>query len=165
MSDTTLFRARKIITMDPNCPEATHVAVRGGRILAACGADCADQWGGANLDETLADHVLMPGFVEGHAHMMAGAMWRYPYVGYHDRIDPQGVLWPGMTDIAEVIEFYRMSGNVDYLLKIVVPTIEAYDAVYKRMIDNVEIYDVSSYFAMEELKNTTELPLDYAPAK
>ena len=36
--------------------------------------------------------------------MMAGAMWRYPYVGYHDRIDPQGVLWPGMTDIAEVIE-------------------------------------------------------------
>ncbi|MEM1163207.1 MAG: amidohydrolase [Pseudomonadota bacterium] len=103
MTETTLFHARKIITMDPNCPEATHVAVRGGRILAVGGADCADPWGGADLDDSLADHVLMPGFVEGHAHMMAGAMWRYPYVGYHDRIDPQGVLWPGMSRIDEVI--------------------------------------------------------------
>ncbi|MEZ5590185.1 MAG: Lrp/AsnC family transcriptional regulator [Gammaproteobacteria bacterium] len=63
--------------------------------------------------------------------------------------------------IPEVVEFYRMSGNVDYMLKIVVPTIEAYDAVYKKMISNIDIYDVSSYFAMEELKNTTELPLNY----
>ncbi len=103
MTDTTLFRAKKIITMDTNQPEATHVAVRDGRILAVGGAGCADQWGGATLDETLADCVLMPGFVEGHAHMMAGAMWRYPYVGYHDRIDPQGKLWKGLTNIDEVI--------------------------------------------------------------
>jgi Lrp/AsnC family transcriptional regulator len=66
-----------------------------------------------------------------------------------------------IDDIPEVVEFYRMSGNVDYLLKVVVPTVEAYDAVYKKMIGEIEIFDVSSYFAMEEIKNTTELPLDY----
>ena len=103
MTTTTLYRARKIITMDTNQPTATHVAVRDGRILAVGGADCADQWGGATLDESLADCVLTPGFVEGHAHMMAGAMWRYPYAGFHDRIDPDGKLWPGLTDIDEVI--------------------------------------------------------------
>jgi Lrp/AsnC family transcriptional regulator len=43
----------------------------------------------------------------------------------------------------------------------VVPTVEAYDVVYKKMIGEIEIFDVSSYFAMEEIKNTTELPLDY----
>lgn len=103
MTETRLFSARKIITMDTNLPEATHVAVRDGRILAVGGADCADQWGGATPDDSLADCVLMPGFVEGHAHMMAGAMWRYPYVGVHDRIDPGGSLWKGLTTIDEVI--------------------------------------------------------------
>lgn len=66
-----------------------------------------------------------------------------------------------VQNIPEVVEFYRMSGNVDYMLKIVVPTIEAYDAVYKKLISKIDLYDVSSYFAMEELKNTHELPLDY----
>ena len=101
---TTLYRARKIVTMDVNRPEATHVAVRDGRILAVGGADCADQWGGAELDESLEDFVLMPGFVEGHAHLMAGAMWKYPYVGFHDRIDPDGRLWNGLINIDEVID-------------------------------------------------------------
>jgi len=103
MTETTLYRARKIVTMDPNLPKATHVAVRGGRILAVGGPDCADQWGGATPDDTFAGAVLMPGLIEGHAHMMAGAMWRYPYVGYHDRTDPDGRLWKGTTDIDEVI--------------------------------------------------------------
>ncbi len=64
--------------------------------------------------------------------------------------------------IPEVVEFYRMSGDVDYLLRVVVPDIAAYDAVYKRLIGVVELADVSSSFAMEELKFTTALPLDYA---
>ena len=73
-------------------------------------ADCADQWGGATADESLANAVLMPGFVEGHAHMMAGAMWRYPpYVGVHDRIDPDGQLWKGLTTIDEVIEGLKVA--------------------------------------------------------
>ena len=103
MASITLFSAQKIITMDPNLPEATHVAVKDGRILAVGDAHCADAWGEVILDESLSDTVLMPGFVEGHAHMMAGAMWRYAYSGYHDRIDPNGTLWPGMTDIDSVI--------------------------------------------------------------
>jgi Lrp/AsnC family transcriptional regulator len=68
-----------------------------------------------------------------------------------------------VSEIDEVIEFYRMSGDVDYLLRIVVPDIAAYDAVYKRLINKIEISDVSSSFAMECIKQTTALPLKYAP--
>ena len=103
MSNITLFQARKIITMDPNQPTATHVAVKDGRILAVGGADCADFWGGGKLDKTLADTVLMPGFVEGHAHLMAGAIWRYTYTGFYDARDPKGKIWAGMKTIDAVI--------------------------------------------------------------
>ena len=63
--------------------------------------------------------------------------------------------------IPEVVEFYRMSGEVDYLLRVVVPDIAAYDKVYKRLIAGTQLFDVSSSFAMEELKFTTALPLSY----
>jgi len=66
-----------------------------------------------------------------------------------------------VASIDEVVEFYRMSGDVDYLLKIIVPDIQSYDRVYKRLIQKVDLSDVSSSFAMEKLKCTTELPLDY----
>lgn len=103
MSRTTVYAARKIITMDPTLPEATHVAVRDGRILAVGGAGCAAPWGEFDRDDRYRDAVLMPGFVEGHAHMMAGAMWNYTYAGYQDRIDPDGRRWEGLTDIAGVM--------------------------------------------------------------
>ena len=64
--------------------------------------------------------------------------------------------------IPEVVEFYRMSGDIDYLLRVVVPDIAAYDSVYKRLTRGTDLADVSSSFAMEELKFTTALPLDYA---
>jgi Lrp/AsnC family transcriptional regulator len=67
-----------------------------------------------------------------------------------------------VTDIPEVVEFYRMSGEVDYLLRVVVPDIAAFDAVYKRLIARVPLSDVTSSFAMEQIKYTTALPLDYA---
>ncbi|ROZ78136.1 Lrp/AsnC family transcriptional regulator [Ramlibacter sp. WS9] len=63
--------------------------------------------------------------------------------------------------IPEVVEFYRMSGDVDYLLRVVVPDIAAYDKVYQRLIAGTQLFDVSSSFAMEELKFTTALPLSY----
>src|SRR6185312_4867444 len=66
-----------------------------------------------------------------------------------------------IQEFPEVIEFYRMSGDVDYLLRVVVPDIAAYDAFYKRLIARIEIRDVSSAFAMEQIKYTTQLPLDY----
>lgn len=68
----------------------------------------------------------------------------------------------GVSDIPEVLEFYRMSGTVDYLLRIVVPSVDAYDAVYKRLISIADLAEVSSSFAMEEIKYTTALPLGYA---
>lgn len=66
-----------------------------------------------------------------------------------------------ISSIPEVMEFYRMAGVTDYLLKIVVPDIAAYDRVYKRIINGAELGDVSSSFAMEQIKYTTRLPLDY----
>ncbi len=67
-----------------------------------------------------------------------------------------------VTRIPEVVELYRMSGEIDYMLRIVVPDIKAYDAVYKRLIAAVPLFDVSSSFAMEAIKYTTALPVDYA---
>lgn len=64
-----------------------------------------------------------------------------------------------VSAIAEVVEFYRMSGKVDYLLKIVVSDIPHYDRVYRKLIRLMSLYDVSSNFAMEQLKCTTVLPL------
>ena len=68
-----------------------------------------------------------------------------------------------VSEIDEVVEFYRMSGEVDYLLRIVVPDIAAYDQVYKRLISAAPMTDVSSSFAMEQIKYTTALPLHYVP--
>lgn len=62
----------------------------------------------------------------------------------------------------EVVEFYRMSGDIDYLLRVVVPDIAGFDAVYKRLIGAASFSDVSSNFALEEIKYTTALPLGYA---
>lgn len=67
-----------------------------------------------------------------------------------------------VDDFPEVIEFYRMSGEVDYLLRVVVPDIRAYDEFYKKMISRIEIAKVSSAFAMEQMKYTTALPLQFA---
>ncbi|WP_026481403.1 Lrp/AsnC family transcriptional regulator [Ahrensia sp. 13_GOM-1096m] len=66
-----------------------------------------------------------------------------------------------ISEFHEVVEFYRMSGEVDYLLRVVVPDIAAFDAFYQRLITKIEIRDVSSAFAMEQIKYTTEMPLDY----
>ena len=107
MSHITVFEAKRIVTLDDTCPSASHVAVRDGRILAIGGPDCADPWGSVQHDTRLADTILTPGFVEGHAHMMAGSIWRFAYAGYHDRIDPDGVLWHGRTTIEAVISGLR----------------------------------------------------------
>jgi Lrp/AsnC family transcriptional regulator len=66
-----------------------------------------------------------------------------------------------VNTMPEVVDFYRMSGDIDYLIKIVVPDMKSYDAAYKRLISAVEIFDVSASFVMEEIKSTTKLPLDY----
>lgn len=62
--------------------------------------------------------------------------------------------------IPEVVEFYRMSGEVDYLLKVVCSDIEDYDRIYRKMIRGAKLRDISASFAMEQIKYTTEVPLD-----
>jgi len=66
-----------------------------------------------------------------------------------------------VADIPEVVDFYRLSGEIDYLLRVVIPDIKAYDAFYQKLIQRIELQDVSSMFAMEEMKSTTEIPLSY----
>lgn len=104
----TVFTARRILTMNPAQPSATHVAVRDGRILAVGDATDAAAWharfGACTADDTLRDKVLMPGLVEGHCHLMEGAMWDAVYVGYYDRRGPDGTLWPGLRSLDAVLD-------------------------------------------------------------
>jgi len=66
-----------------------------------------------------------------------------------------------IVDIPEIVEAWRLTGEIDYLLRIVVPDVDAYDAVYKRLINRLEFADISSAIAMEEMKYTTAIPTDY----
>ncbi len=100
---TTVFAANKIITMNPVRPTATHVAVRDGRILGAGTLDELSGWGALTLNEQFRDKVLMPGFVEGHSHLMAGSLWRYVYCGYFDVTDPDGRVVAGSRSLADVV--------------------------------------------------------------
>jgi len=102
-----IYSARRILTMNPSRPEATHVAVRDGRILGAGTLEELAGWGPHKIDDRFAGKVLMPGLVEGHSHAMEGTFWRYVYSGYFDRMDPDGRVWPGATTIDAVVERLR----------------------------------------------------------
>ena len=65
-----------------------------------------------------------------------------------------------VSDMPEVMEIYRMSGEIDYLMRVVVSSIEAYDRFYKRLVDRIELSNVTSSFAMEQMKYTTALPIN-----
>lgn len=65
----------------------------------------------------------------------------------------------GVAQIPEVVEFYRMSGDIDYLLKVVARDIADYDRIYRKLTKVAPLHDVSSSFAMQEIKSTTALPL------
>jgi predicted amidohydrolase YtcJ len=101
---TTVFQARKILTMNPHQPEATHVAVRDGRVLAVGDLDHMQAFGDFSLDSRFSDKFLMPGLVEGHSHYMSASLWKFCYVGYHSRTDPDGRLWSGCSDFERVID-------------------------------------------------------------
>ncbi|RDS76296.1 Lrp/AsnC family transcriptional regulator [Alteriqipengyuania lutimaris] len=73
-----------------------------------------------------------------------------------------GQFGEAVSTIPEIVEVYRMAGEVDYLLKIVAPDMAGYDKVYKRLIDKVKLSDVSASFSMEVVKETNVLPLDYS---
>jgi len=99
----TVFAARQIVTMNPSNPEATHVAVRDGRILGAGTLEEVAGWGEYTLDDTFARKVLVPGMIEAHAHPMEGMMSGFPYVGYFDRPAVDGSTLTGIQSQEGVI--------------------------------------------------------------
>lgn len=66
-----------------------------------------------------------------------------------------------IAEIPEIVEAYRLTGDMDYLLRLVVPNVDVYDAVYKKMISRLDFTDITSSISMEELKFTTSIPLKY----
>ena len=108
----TVFVARTILTMNPAQPHATHVAVRDGRILSVGTLEDVSRWGEAEIVDTFKDKVLMPGLVEGHCHLMEGAMWDAVYLGYYDRRGPDGKVWRGLKTLDEVIERLAVAQHV-----------------------------------------------------
>ncbi|MEY4364021.1 MAG: hypothetical protein RLZZ24_1373, partial [Pseudomonadota bacterium] len=107
MSPTTVYVARKIITMNPRQPEATHIAVRDGRVLAVGDLARMKTWGRFELDERFAHHVILPGLVEGHCHLKEGGMWTMPYLGWFDRRGPDGRIWPGVRSMEAAVARLR----------------------------------------------------------
>jgi predicted amidohydrolase YtcJ len=108
MGPITIYSASEIITMDPRRPSATHVAVCEGRILGVGPLEELSVWGDYTLDERFAQHVLVPGMIEAHAHLLEGALWQFPYVGYFERRDPDGNTQGGFTRIEDLIEHLQI---------------------------------------------------------
>ena len=109
MPDIRILSAKTVLTMDRYKPTASHIAISDGRILAVGDRHCADPWGGGKIDDRFADSVIMPGFVEGHSHLMEGGLWQYIYLGFQQRLSPEGDHWPGVKTNDEVVQ--RLKAN------------------------------------------------------
>ena len=82
------------------------------------------------------------------------------------RTNQHNMIWSkqfikAVKEMEEVVEFYRLSGTVDYIFKVLVPSIEKYNAFYKKLTDKVDFSEVTSSFSMEEIKYTNSLTLNY----
>ncbi|PJE36321.1 ArsR family transcriptional regulator [Pseudooceanicola lipolyticus] len=66
-----------------------------------------------------------------------------------------------VADVPEIVETYRLTGNIDYLLKVILPDVEHWDIIYKRLVSRVNFFDVSSYISMEEVKSTGQIPTNF----
>ena len=106
------------------------------------------------------------GVIEGRVTLLNQEMLNLPVTVYISiRTNQHNDEWAErfrsvITDLPQVLEVCRMSGDLDYLVKAVVPDMKGYDALYKKLI-KADLFDVSSSFVMEKMKHTTRLPLDY----
>ena len=107
MSEITVFPARTIVTMDPSQPEVDAVAVRDGRILAAGSLEECASWGPHEVDDRFAEHVIVPGMIEAHAHSLEGAFSMIPYVGWFDRHRVDGGTSPGIRTYDALLDRLR----------------------------------------------------------
>lgn len=98
-TDTVIYRARQIVTLDPSCPTAEAVAVRDARVLhTGTFAEVSEDLTGSNarVDDRFADAVIVPGFIEGHSHILdEGSISGFPWMGAYDRRTPDGGVQPG----------------------------------------------------------------------
>jgi predicted amidohydrolase YtcJ len=106
-SQTRIFLARRVVTLDPGNPLAEAVAVRDGRILGVGTADSLSAWGPAKVDDRFAQHVLLPGFVEAHSHVLEGGVWAFEYVGFYERRGADGRMREGCTTLSSLLERLR----------------------------------------------------------
>jgi Lrp/AsnC family transcriptional regulator len=67
-----------------------------------------------------------------------------------------------IADIPEIVEAHRLTGNQDYVLKIVLPRVEHYDVIYKQIVRKIELFEVSASISMELLKGGSSIPVGYA---
>ena len=105
--DTTVYSAKKIITMNPTRRwRRMSRCVTGASSPQAAWKKSAD-WAQSTIE--FRDKILMPGFVEGHSHIMEGMMWSLPYVGAGDRRSPEGKLVKGLADIDAIIARLRQA--------------------------------------------------------
>ncbi|PMH42221.1 amidohydrolase [Vibrio sp. 10N.286.49.B3] len=103
VNELTIFKAKEIITMNPSMPRAECVVVKQGRIVCAGPESIIDAYPGARIEDTFADDILVPGFVEAHCHAMEGSIWKYLYCGFFPRYDPNKTFWSGVESYDALI--------------------------------------------------------------
>ncbi len=103
-----IHRARRVVTLDHAVPVAEAVAVRDGLILGVGTVDeMRAAWGPLRVDDTFADSVLLPGFVEAHSHSLEGAIWAWEYAGFFPRLGPDGERRPGCQSFDALVDLLR----------------------------------------------------------
>lgn len=100
----TVFAAREIVTMNPSNPTGTHVAVSEGKVLGVGSLEDVAGWGEYTLDETFLGHVLVPGMIEVHSHVLEGLTGLFHYQGYFDRTAPDGRRLRGLQSIEALLD-------------------------------------------------------------
>ena len=104
----TIYKAAKIHTLNPSNPTADHIAVDdSGMILGVGTYEDVAGWGESRLDDSFANKIMTPGFVEAHAHVMAGGMMTLPYLGYFERARADGSIAPAITSYDMLIDALR----------------------------------------------------------
>ena len=102
-----IFKAKKIITMNPRNPEAQYMSVLDGKIVQVGHLNTIKPEGKYELDKRFENYVLMPGLVEGHSHLFEGALWSKLYCGYFDRQKPDGTMSLGIKNVKDLVQMLK----------------------------------------------------------
>ncbi|MFM8530875.1 MAG: amidohydrolase family protein [Ilumatobacteraceae bacterium] len=145
--DVTIFRARRVVTLDTGMPVADAVAVMDGRILHTGSFDAVrDDLTGWNVsvDDSFGDRVIVPGFVEAHCHaLQEGSLASFPWVGSYERRGADGSVRSGCPDtasaVARVLEAHLESAHTGEPLVCVGwdPNMAGGDPITREMLDTV----------------------------